>query len=625
MVGRRWLTLIALFGTLAALLTVSTRAEHEALAQAGIQLSAVQIAYGLLIGLLILVLRFEASIQIPRWPIGLFPFISFYAVWQLNPVQEARLFEMPFSRWVIVVHAVGISLLAGLLVADSTSTKWLTRAANIMIVGMGLVLVVLYVASVGEFMALDMPDEPWLGSMATNYALHNDFSPSFIAAPYGSPDPVLPRYYLLMGLWLKLTGTSLAALRAFPLLVGLAGVGLFGWLLANTHLRGCNITPPPSPLPVNGEGEHDPKDLDTPEARSSRRIGVMIGVSVLLGMSAYLRMSHNLRMDIGLGVYGVVMLFGLLHIFGDKSGRWALWMGLALLVGLETVPAVGVVLGVMTGFVLLIWASRQPYERIRIVVVYGLSCTATLGVYLMLHFLPDVQASLAGFRQFTAVYTATEQSQGLIDAVLHYHLRFSLSLAPIELLISTAAVVWLWFAGERHERWMLAVFGLTLVVVLFFIDVSYGYWVLFAPLAAYGITRFFQRLPQVSMLVLLPALLAAPIHDLSMAISTRPNQQLLAEHQAVAAQIPPGGMVVGDPVFWYTMHTDWIYVGWTGVEIYGRVYQLAAVDTLGSLNPSAVICSQNRQCRQAEDTGLFGVPIEVRVGDTPYLIYLRQQ
>lgn len=593
MAGRRWLTLTALFGTLVALMIVTTRAEIEGLAQAGIQLSVVQITYGLLIGLLVVALRFEARIQFPRWLIGLLPFISFYAVWQLNPVQEARLFEMPFSLWVIVVHAVGISLLAGLLVADSTSPKWLSHAVNIMITGLGLILVVLYIASAGEFMALDVPDEPWLASVATNYALHNDFSPSFIAAPYGSPDPVLPRYYLLMGLWLKLTGTSLAALRAFPLLIGLAGAGLFGWLLWRTKKVGY--------------------------------IEWLFGLVILLGLSAYLRMSHNLRMDIGLGIYGVVMTFGLLHIFEDKAGRWALWMGLALLVGLETVPSMGGLLGATAGLVLLIWASRQPYERIRIVVVYGLSCTATLGVYLMLHFLPDVQASLAGFRQFTAVYTATEQSQGLIDAVLHYHLRFSLSLAPIELLISTAAVVWLWFAGERHERWMLAVFGLTLVVVLFFIDVSYGYWVLFAPLAAYGITRFFQRLPQVSMLVLLPALLAAPIHDLSMAISTRPNQQLLAEHQAVAAQIPPGGMVVGDPVFWYTMHTDWIYVGWTGVEIYGRVYQLAAVDTLGSLNPSAVICSQNRQCRQAEDTGLFGVPIEVRVGDTPYLIYLRQQ
>lgn len=622
MAGRRWLTLTALFGTLAALMIVTTLAEIEGLAHAGIQLSVVQITYGLLIGLLVVALRFQARIQFPRWPIGLFPLISFYAVWQLNPVQEARLFEMPFSLWVIVVHAVGISLLAGLLVADSTSPKWLSRAVNIMITGLGLILVVLYIASADEFMALDVPDEPWLASVATNYALHNDFSPSFIAAPYGSPDPVLPRYYLLMGLWLKLTGTSLAALRAFPLLIGLAGAGLFGWLLWRTRLQGLDRSRL-SKLEDDGfelAGLHLPLRM-----KITSRMGVMIGVSVLLGMSAYLRMSHNLRMDIGLGIYGVVMLFGLLHIFEDKAGRWALWMGLALLVGLETVPSMGGLLGATAGLVLLIWARHQLHERIRIVVVYGLSSILALAVYLSLHFLPDVQTSLAGFRQFTTVYSTTGQPQDLIDVVLHYHLRFSLSLAPIELLVLIAAVVWLWSTGGRHERWMLAVFGLTLVLALLFLDLSYGYWVLFAPLGAYAITRFFQRLPQVSILVLLPALLAAPIHDLGTAMSTRPNQQLLAEHQAVLAQIPPGGIVVGDPVFWYTMHTDWAYVGWTGVEIYGRVHQLVAVDTLEKLNPSAVICSQNRQCRQAEDTGLFGVPIEVRINDTPYLIYLRQQ
>ncbi|MBZ0282661.1 MAG: hypothetical protein K8L97_18110 [Anaerolineae bacterium] len=624
MAGRQRLTLTALFGTLAALLTVASRAETATLARSGIQLSTVQITYGILIGLLILMLPFVSRFRIPGWGIGLAGLASFYAVWHINPVQEARLFEMPFSLWVIVVHAVGMSLLAGLFMSDTATEKWLARAVNISIAGFGLVLMGLYIASTGEFMALDMPDEPWLASMATNFALHNDLSPSFIGAPYGSPDPVLPRYYLLMGLWLKLAGTSLAAMRLFPLLVGLAGAVLFGWLLANTRLQGRDMRR----FYRLEEDGFELAGLTLPrETKSNRRTGVLLGVVVLLGTSAYLRMSHNLRMDIGLGIYGVVMLFGLLHIFDEQPGRWPGFMGLALLVGLETVPSIGLVLGGAAGLVLAIRAIQQPQERLSAVVFYGLACAVSAGLYLALHFLPDVQSSLAGYHQFSAVYTAQNpigQLRFPIDDLLNYHLRFSLILAPVELLICMGALAGLWFWGSRAERWMLVTFGLVLIVGLMLVDVSYGYWVLFAPLVAYAMARVFHHLPTVIVFILLPAFLAAPIHDLAAAATQMPNHRLLAETQAVAAQIPRGGRIVGDPLFWYTMQADWDYMGWIATEYPMQINHLSPAQSLIALRPDAAICLQLENCQQAWDSGLFSFPVEVVVNSRSYLIFLRE-
>lgn len=605
----RRITALAFSLTLVVLLLIIGRTSVDQPLLPDISLNAVVGMYAALLVGLALIMPFASAIQAVLTAsfarpilIVLACLMSFSMSWLAQPTHEARLGQFPLSLWLIIVHAVVMSGLIVLFVtykADDSYGRELQRPALLltgMLVGL---LLLLYLLSVGAFMTLDLPDEPWLTSMATNYAENDDLSPSYIASPYGRPDPVLPRYYLLMGIWVKIAGSSLIALRAFSLGFALLTVGLLVWLLR--RVAGLSW------LPSLG------------------------GTAALLGFSAFLRASHSLRMDIGLALYGLLLLWGLLAYFNDNvPRRAALLSGLSLLIGLETVPTVAFTLGAAAGLLMVIhclvtgWRSRW-----QTVLIYATGCTLAGLVYFGLHFLPDVSASLDGFQKFNTLYadrTSLGQIRLPFDALFNYHLRFSLSLSPIEAGLIILAVGALWRVGSPAERWTLLVFAVALVFSLVLVSMTYGYWALYAPLAAYAVGRGLQnRGGPLLALVLLPALLSLPVRDLTTALEWQPNRLQLDAIEGIAADIPNDVRVIGDPIFWFPLHRERTYMGWTAISRYARANDLDGMGSLLALNPDIAICSQDTFCELAAQSGLYDDPQEIIAGGTRYLIFRRPE
>jgi len=469
----RKVTLIALSGTVVIWLILRLLADADAklLAQYHLSLPTIEIYYTALIVILTFLMILEPRLR-PRLQqsrmraiiVAAAGVISFLAVGLPLQPQQTRLFQFPFSLWLIIVHVVGlVALVVWGITANRAElpNRRLQQAALVLLIGAALLVLTAHMTSLGEFMRYDAPDEPWLASMATHYADDGDLSPSYIASAFGTPDPILPRYYWAMGLWLRLIGhDTLAQLRTFPLMVGGLAVVIFGLTIWR--------------IPA----------LTT--------LQKWAGLLLFLTFSPLVRTSHNLRMDIGLAVYGVLILVGLLMFFelGYRQKRWPILMGAALLIGLETVPTAALPLGGAVGLILCIWFLRQP-ERSRnwpYIAVYAAAGAVSVMLYLALHFLPDVQTSLNGFRQFSDLYFTQSRSLGLrspFSDLINIHVRFSLSLSPIELIAILLAAVIVWRAGRAGNRWVLAPVILSIIAMLGFLAFSYSYWVMFTPFIAY--------------------------------------------------------------------------------------------------------------------------------------------
>ncbi len=235
-------TLCAAAGTALAWIAVESRAGFEAayFDNYGIDPAQVRLYFLWSLGLLLVAMPFEGGIR--RWLaarprvqlalIVLASVVSASVMALLGRDEVYRTFRFPFGLWILIVQVVGLCALTIALVVSLREDQSLPRLALALVLVPGILLALVHIASLGEFMTLDLPDEPWLSSMATNYALHNQLSPSYIASVFGTPDPGLPRYFLAMGLWLKAVGsTTIQALRAFPLLVGILAAGLSAYVL----------------------------------------------------------------------------------------------------------------------------------------------------------------------------------------------------------------------------------------------------------------------------------------------------------------------------------------------------------------------------------------------------------
>ena len=606
--------LAALTLTLTALILLLTRESLDAewmWRWNQIAIAHVKHIYIVIIAVLLLALPFATRIwttlQRRRgFIVPLIPIACFVIMRLLEPNQEHRLFITPFSIWVIITHVLALAALIvfvtmladGQVQPPASAINFQSLSRHVLLV-IFLVLAFLYIVSISEFMPLDIPDEPWLGSAATNYAENHDLSPSFIGSPYGSHDPVVSRYYVFMGLWARSVGSSLMSLRAFPLLI-LAGMGvLVGYIL----FRNPSVTLTQS----------------------------LFGMVTFLSLSPVMRTSHNLRPDIGLGLYGVVMLWGMLEIFSHEKlrSRLALVLGLALYLGLEAIPFVALPLAFITGVLLIIWLIRHRTWRTnwQPVFFYAVSCGLMLMFYVGVHLLPDVQAALHGYQQFNSVY-ASETGFGQlhlpIDALLTYHLRFSLILSPAEFLASLAVLLLLWHQGTVAERWTLLCFGVALLFMLFVVRFSFGYWVLFAPLVVYAVVRALRSpwIWTIGCLVVLPAMVAAPVYDLVAAIQTQPNQIRLQALDALTPLFPSGITMIGDDIFWFNLHTQRTFVGVSGFWMYFSSYNGTVEEAIRTLGVDAIICRQgDDHCAEIVNAGDFGQPSLHTVADSVYMVY----
>lgn len=599
--------LIALMFTLTALIVLLTREslDREWMWRWNqVSIAHVEGVYAALIVVLLLMLPIAPRLltflrRNRRFILPIAPLASFVSMSLLEPNQEHRLFITPFSIWVIIAHVLA---LATLLVVVTTQTDEPSTGGSVgrrVLLLLLFFLIVLHVISLGQFMPVDMPDEPWLGSVATNYAENHDLSPSFIGSPYGSPDPVLSRYYFLMGLWVRAVGSSPESLRAFPLLV-LAGSALLVGYILSRH------------------PDHTLTQL-------------LFGMIIFLSLSPVMRMSHNLRPDIGLGIYGALMLWGMMQIFSQEKLRssWALWLGFSLYLGLETIPFVALALAVVTGILLIIWLLRHRTLRSNWlpVVVYALSCGLMLLLYVGVRFLPDVQAALHGYQQFNRTYTGETELGTLrlpFDSLWNYHLRFSLILSPMECLVILFVLAVLWRQGTTAERWTLLSFAGALVLLLFTTRFSFGYWVIFAPLIAYAVVRAlrFPRIRTIGSLVALPAMLAVPVYDFAAAVQFQPNQTRLQAAYTLAPLIPSEITIIGDDAFWFTLHSNRRFIGVSGFWVYFSSYDGSVEEAIRTLGADLILCREGDDgCTRLVEAAHFEHSSAHIVGDEVYTIH----
>ncbi len=458
----------------------------------------------------------------------------------------------------------------------------LERFGAALLVLIALAQAAISLLSVGRYMALDLPDEPWLAATASNYAVSGSLTPPKQAWTYAITEPVLQRYYVLMGLWLRaLNDTSLRTLRAFPLLVGIVAALVAAGLLWRT-----------------------------PALSRAARWG---GLCALLAFSPFVRASHNLRADIGLALYGGLLLWALNR---PHSRRMAFGAGVALWIGLESLPTTALTVGGAAGLVLLVVQRRQA-------IVYALGGLIALGLY-ALRFLPDPASGLHTYATFVRYYDQT----GLIglrwplDALWNYHLRFALLLSPAEVALFVLALVGLWQGARRTALTVLL--GGTLMLTGF--TVSYGYWAVFAPFVAYGVALALRGKRLAVGLVLIAAAAFTPLRDMSAALLTDANAQALAQADLMTGQFPPGIVVVADEIFWFTLHNQRNFIGWEGLERFALINTLSLREALVALQADAVICADSDTARYAQllRSGLFAQPLRFRAGGQSYWIFQRR-
>lgn len=614
----RPITLTLLVLTLAALYGISTRIDWDAQWLAAwnqLDLSRVQFTYAVLVLVIALAIPFEPrlrrALSQPRiWPgvLALAALVSFAVVRLLEGDQEHRLFITPFSLWIIIAHAVAacaVLVLAALPRQSPADGRRLRIAALVLTAALGLVLALLHGAGLAEFMPLDLPDEPFNGSIATNFALNNDLSCQYIGSAYGSPDVVFPRYYLVMGLWLRLLGsTDLWALRSFPLLVGAVGLLLLVWGLRRLRLV----------IPLTA-GQ------------------ILVGAAAFIALTTVVRASHNLRMDIMLALQAALVLPGFLIFFQQerKQMRWLLLMGAALFLGFQGIPTAALPLNLAVGVALLVWGLRTPHRlhNLRFVAAYAFICAAAIGLYYLLQFLPDPAASWARYREFVSQYASVTGVGTLrfsLDRLVGYAARFNLILSPVELIAALLAFGLLWRFGRPAERALILTLGLCLLLVVGLFFLTYSYLALFAPFTAYAIARAFDSRRAVALFgfVLLPALLSAPIHDLTTAIQTQRNTSRIAPTEALIPYFPEGSVIIGDDLYWFALHRGRTYIALNGLANYSGILRKDTLTALRDLQVDALFCeSTSPRCDELAAAGWFSPPEEISAGGQTYRIWRR--
>jgi hypothetical protein len=585
--------------------------EAEVLIRQKVMIERVQITYGLLILLLLPALVFEPQVRTflqhgwTPWVVLTGSALTVALSYQLvMPLQTMRLFNWSYSWWLILVHLNLLAVLAIALVTKNPRAEpgeTLHRKLTWFLAGVTGLLLLAYIASVGAFMPLDLPDEPWSASGAATYFYTGHLTNTYMGSAFGDPDIIFPRlYYLLMGLWLRLVGnTDFATLRFFSLLM---------------------IVPTMVVL-----------------SRAIRKEPVSIRwatLAILLSMTAFARASHNLRMDVLLAVYGACVLYGLLPYNTANIPRWrsVVVLGLVQFIGFQSIPTATVWMAAAIGLYILLEPGRQWRTGLRLAFLYGLICTLMLVIYVLSQLLPDVNDSLFRFSHFLESYSSTNNFASLsLEAFVKVTggvFRFSMMLSPIEVISIVAGLIILIRFGHRKGIAIAFVVFVGVGLALMANDrFAYGYMTLFAPFAAYSIGQLMRwRLGLlVVTFVVLPSMASFTIGDMLHTIQSGDNQALIENDRPLLDLIPPGSTLIADDRLWVTLHPDRRFINWNGIGANRRVNGLDYIATLEYLNVDYVICSSAfaSRCDQPASTGLFEAPLVLETPQMIYTIYKR--
>jgi hypothetical protein len=605
-IGSRRVSSVALLTTglvLLGLLQVSPQAQRQLADDYALSYGLLVGSYGFLLAGLALVVVFEPRVRSRladgRWASGLVLaalLVSVAVVTRAQVDQPTRLVR-PTLYPIFAAHSVFLCSIVLLLIPrQAAMMARFARAAWVVLAGLALVLIAAHVLGIGHFVRFDdLFDEVYKVSSATNFAFNGLLSPSFSASPFGSPDPSAARYYAVMGLWLRAVGdTSLWTLRTFPLLVGFAAALVTAVALWRI-----------------------------PDAT---RVQKLAGVVTLLALSSFVRTSHNLRNDIGLALCTALVLLFLLEAFRSQRGayRYPLLAGLSLWVGMENIPTVTLIFGSVVGVMVILAAVDRRARRIEWlnIVAYAAGAAVACLAYAAVHYGPDVPGSLATMREYTRVYVENNSAPGGSWNRIPGFLRFSLAFSPAELFVVGASLGLLALQRRKTDRLIAAIPPLTTALMVWAIGGTMAYLVILTPLIAYAVARVLDR-PAVLLVgafVLLPALAAAPIHDLLLARQQGLNARQLEAWDSLTPRIPEGATVIGPNEFWLTLHQTTRFIGWDGLFLNRRRYQVEVREAIARLEPDVLICEHDAT-RFCDEYAPRQTPQPFDTGDDQFLLY----
>lgn len=492
-------------------------------------------------------------------------------------------FYPPRIWWIIF----GIIALNSLLIIEVSTVsriryKWMIRASIAILILLGCVLLVLYVVSIGRYRNLDNSDEPWMANIATNYAQYGTMDSN-----YGGPqgDLFSPRYYLLMGLWLKLVGhTDLIALRAFPTLVSISALILMSFFLFRVS-----------------------------SFNTQQRI---VGLIVMLSSLPFLWSAHNLRPEIGLAPYGVLVLITAYNYFNkpNASRWWLFFIGLSAYIGLDTIPTFTIEFAFIIGLIVIVHAFRWPLRYFQWAEVgsYLIGCIGGIALYAFIHFWPI--SKLDNISLFLDNYRAGNTGRSPI--VLFYGLSFLNAVSPLEIVFVITLFILILWRNRTPDRWIVAIFVAAIITAIFPWTATIGYLAVLAPFIAYMGARLCRSriITVVIAFILLPALTSMAIYDMTDYLTLDENMSFVNHAEILKDKIPEGSTIVGMDKLWYVLHTNRTFIGWPGVLVAQIQHGLSFDQAVNSYKPDFVICQDDSpEYRKLIDSGMFSPVDEARI------------
>ncbi len=521
--------------------------------------------------------------------------ISSFAIVRLTaPDVGFHLGLYPSRIWWIIA---GIVILNGLIIlavgfASRLSSKWIYRSTFLLVVVAGCVLVAIHLVSIGRYKNIEDFDEPWMANIATNYAQYGTMDSNF-GGPQG--DLFSPRYYMLMGLWLRFVGQSdLVALRAFPTLVGLLTVFLVAVFL-----------------------------FLVPSLNHLQRV---IGLIVMLGSMPFLWSSHNLRPEIGLATYSAIVLITAYYFFNNRNAsRWWLFlMGLSLYVGLETIPTYTIAFAFAISLIVIVHAFRWSLKHLawREVGAYLIGCIAGSGLYAVIHFWPI--SRLDNLSLYLEIYSFTNTGRFLTPKWLLNGLSLMNAISPIEIILVVGLLIFFIWRVRGTDRWIAAIFLAAIITAFFPWSATVGYLAMLAPFAAYAAAQLSRtRTAAVVMcFVLLPAFISMPIFDVMDYVTKDQNLSFVNNAALLSDKIPEGSTIVGHDQLWYMLHTNRTFIGWPGVRIAAAINKSDFIQAVKWYKPDFVICqldSPEYQFVSLSDS--FEALDEVAIQDQKFVVF----
>ncbi len=585
------------------LLEFQARDAETLLTQYNITPSLVQWLYAILFTVLIAVFIYEPQIRhelADGKSLGAAAFLAgltAIVLVKLNIYSQAfRLSSYPISLWLIIAHLIVLCAIAVALNVSEPSVLPSKRIVRYSILVISILIVVLsakHLLSVGRFMGWNFLDEPDLANIATSYTATGVGARPYLASTYGIPDPMVSRHYLSTGLWLRAAGISLVTLREFALIVAVVTVLIVAIVL-----------------------------FRVPDMTFLQRL---VGIAALIALSPFVRASHSIRPDIGLSVYGALVLMGLLFYFRTGQRRWIVLLAGALIVGMETVPAAVGILGITVGIILLFYAKHKR-AGLYDLAIYSIFFIIPVVLYFAIRLLPDIPLDLQRYLNFATVYRSFMSSSMLSLTPLGDHIRSSLVLSPVESVTIIGACIILIKSSEITDRLMVILMLLGVLAVSLIIGGGYLYMVMFSPLAAYIVARVYkgQLTVLIGAFVLLPALLAAPMTDLSAAIQDNSTQAEIAEADLLTRQISQRVTIVAPDIFWFTLHADRQFIGWFGLGLYVQENKISFSEAFDTINIDIAICFEaNKDICDLIPPNLFAPPSAFYTPRGKYLIYRR--